>query len=150
MITPQDPNAVHAWMLAIPSAITAVSTWYLNRKTVKTSKEAHTKTAELMTMNTSDINSQISDMEARLAALEKQVEKTRDCTVILAQKYVDTVNGLDGLLKEGLKRSRANRSNSAQPAGNGLQESSGSADENGKVTVVDAPAQPIGKVIRKP
>lgn len=166
MVHGEDPTALQAWLVAIPSAITALSTWYINRKTKKTIG----KTEENLTAKSDGHHDDIAELKARVALLQQTVtrldatvDKIQSCQIMLAQKYTESMNALQTELAG--QRRAFERSNPVNTGPGTAEESSPEPKKpevesdieletdpptaKSGVKLIDVPAQPVGKVTWK-
>lgn len=139
-----DPSPFQAWLIAIPSAITALSTWYINHKTAKTSEKSHTITKQFVADNASELKVTLDDLEVRVTRMEEMLKTTKDCQLLMAQKHAETM----ALVNEELKTTKATLARVfPAPA---VSAAPPVTPDTGKVVMVETAIPSIGKVIRKP
>jgi hypothetical protein len=152
----EDPTVAQAWLVAIPSAITAVSTWYINRKTKRTIG----KTEEHLSAKSDGHHGEIESLKERIDALERTIGKVRDCQLVIAQKYTKSMNSLQKdlqLARRALEKSTIAPSSqtpavAGEPKATDRPTETPSApspeldEKQGGIKIVDVPQQPIGKV----
>lgn len=157
-MTDGDPTVTQAWLIAIPSAITAFSTWYLNRKSNKTHQETRQVASDAVDSSTTAITAEIQVLKDRVAKLEDTVTKSRDCQLILAQRYTDNMNSLQidlvaakSVLERVIRSASLGRpsavSQTSQEAESPGSSVEGAPDSSiGTVKVIDTPQPKVGKV----
>ncbi len=154
-----DQTVSQAWLMAIPSAITALSTWYMKRKNEKNSEKTSDRTEQAIALNTSKILKEVKDLQDRVSVLEEMNKKTRDCQLVLAQKYVDTTKSyvestkaMESRVEEARAFFEVLKAKMKPPTNDPTKpaEAPNKPEVFGKVIVVDEPVQTNGKVIRKP
>jgi hypothetical protein len=143
----QGQTALQAWLIAIPSVLTAASIWY-QRRTTKSS-DAKTKTVVTETADAQNLminalkttittqNLLIQSQAKEIKALTAKVEETRQCQVSIADKHQETMNKTSGAVDRLASMLDPKAPHVDDP-------------DFGQVTKVDTPTQPHGKVIVKP
>jgi septal ring factor EnvC (AmiA/AmiB activator) len=163
-----DPTVLQAWLIAVPSLITAVSTWYLRRGTKKSHASSEAKTTEKLDSYNGAIKDKIEELETEIKRLKESITKSVDdsktCQITLAQKYTEQINGLQNELvrarrviekvvpspsqtqiagEQGPKASVAAESPSAPTTASAAP---GNGKPFGEVKIVETPKPSVGKV----
>lgn len=139
MVEGSDPNSTQAWLVAIPSLITALSTWYMSRKTTKVGSAAEAHTKRVVTESSEETMQEVMELKRRVNSLEVAVNQVRDGQKSLSQGYSVLMARIDA--KSMTEEPEAKQTQSPGPA---------SVIDSGKEKMPDPKATSFGKVILKP
>jgi hypothetical protein len=136
MVDGSDPTATQAWLIAIPSAITAISTWYMSRKATKVGKSAATHTERVVGENSDKTMQEICELKKRVSGLELAVQQTRESQLVMAQRQIELMSSFKAsTIPADVPKVEPNPVVRAEPE---------------KVTLKGTAQAPFGKVILKP
>lgn len=159
-----DPTVMQAWLIAVPSLITALSTWYLRRGDKKSHAATQAKTEvavdgakQQLDSYNGKIGDKILELENEIKALKLAVTNGRDTNVLIAAKYTEQINTVQKELIRARRVIEKAVPGSSQTQSTGEPEPEtpvaagpSPAPTNGKpfgdVKVVDATKAPVGKV----
>ncbi len=155
-----DPTVLQSWLIAIPTLLTALSTWYLRRGTKKSHEATEVKTAEKLDSYNGAIKDKVDELEKAIEGLKKSVAsslgKTEDCQIRLAQKYTEQINALQQELVRARRIIEKYVPGQAQTQAGELGPGAPDAAEPpalqagtklfGEEKIVETPKTPVGKV----
>lgn len=134
----ESGQVLQAWMLAIPSVLTALSAWYTNRKTTKTVTKSDEKTKGVVEDASVAVNKELANLKAEVAGLKEEnkkltakVEETRQCQVNISQKHTETMNEVHAIIRAIPRTAKE------------------SVPAKSEVKTVEVSPQPLGKVTWK-
>lgn len=157
-----DQTVTQAWLIAIPTVLTAISGWINKRKTEKTVAASDVKTSQLIGDHNDNMTVRLVDLDTRVKHLEEIAGKSYTAQLMLLQRHTESMDRLSARvestnlsLQKVLSTPDLNDSPTTTQAGvpvsplgqaQGSSPGASGAPAPGKVVVVDIAPQPIGKV----
>lgn len=133
-----DQTVLGAWMIAIPSTLHALSTWYVRRKINKAGEAAKENTAEVVTAKSDETKAVIEELKVRFSQLETAVQAIQATSLAMSKTYTESLDRVQAQM--GAANAIFQRVVSTKP----------DVPDPGKVTLKDDKTAPLGKVILKP
>lgn len=95
-----DPSSAQAWLIAIPSAITAFSTWYMSKKTSSSATATQESAKKVVTDRSDETQRDLKDLKVRVATLEQSVGEARNTQLLIAMKHTESMDKLHAKMGE--------------------------------------------------